>query len=421
MAKFRYQLHKAQLEKSPVYLSVSFDKVRLRIFVGITVITKHWDQKNQKINPRTTGAKQVNDDLQDKLEAAQSAFRELVIHNKDINKTNARKAIENAIKGNIVETPHDLLSFSNTFIEGLKNKTNHNTNRNFSPSTISTHRQSLNVFTEFAEETRTDLEFESIDLSFHSKFLNWANNQLNHKNEPRFSNNTLGKHIKNLKVWINAANEMGLTKIQTHKRREFTKPKATSLKDVLTDQEIKAITNADLTEQKELDIIRDTFILLYYTGLRYSDILHLTNKNVSGKVIQIKTQKTSTITEIPITSPISDMLVKYEGKFPPKRANAYFNRRIKEIAKLAKLNREYTKYETKGGIQTERKVKLHEIISAHSIRRSFVTNAYKRGIPPASIMMITGHKTEKQLFDYVNLSQEDRLEIMKANMHKLVV
>ena len=48
-----------------------------------------------------------------------------------------------------------------------------------------------------------------------------------------------------------------------------------------------------------------------------------------------------------------------------------------------------------------------ELISSHTARRSFATNAYLQNVPTISIMKITGHRTEKSFLKYIKISQED--------------
>lgn len=40
-------------------------------------------------------------------------------------------------------------------------------------------------------------------------------------------------------------------------------------------------------------------------------------------------------------------------------------------------------------------------------RRSFATNFYQLGIPAAHLMLITGHSTEKQFFEYINIDKKE--------------
>jgi len=45
-------------------------------------------------------------------------------------------------------------------------------------------------------------------------------------------------------------------------------------------------------------------------------------------------------------------------------------------------------------------------ISTHSTRRSFITNLYLKGVDPATLMQVTGHKDVRSLMKYIELSQD---------------
>lgn len=57
------------------------------------------------------------------------------------------------------------------------------------------------------------------------------------------------------------------------------------------------------------------------------------------------------------------------------------------------------------------------MISIHTGRRSFCTNAFLEGIPVLSIMDVTGHKSEKTFLKYIKASTRDRLDqILKTGI-----
>ena len=89
------------------------------------------------------------------------------------------------------------------------------------------------------------------------------------------------------------------------------------------------------------------------------------------------------------------------------------NEYVKELAELAKLNETILISFTQGGIKQTKTFLKHQLITMHTARRSFATNAYLMGVPTISIMKITGHRTEKAFLKYIKISQED-------NANKLV-
>jgi hypothetical protein len=80
---------------------------------------------------------------------------------------------------------------------------------------------------------------------------------------------------------------------------------------------------------------------------------------------------------------------------------------LKEIGEKAKFNSSVEIISTKGGVRNREVFKKYELITVHTARRSFATNAYLHDVPAISIMKITGHRTEKSFLKYIKISQED--------------
>jgi len=49
----------------------------------------------------------------------------------------------------------------------------------------------------------------------------------------------------------------------------------------------------------------------------------------------------------------------------------------------------------------------YELVSSHTARRSFCTNAYKSGMDSLAIMQLSGHKTEKSFLTYIKIGNEE--------------
>ena len=92
---------------------------------------------------------------------------------------------------------------------------------------------------------------------------------------------------------------------------------------------------------------------------------------------------------------------------------------IKEVAQLAHLDDEVVTTHTQqdkgefapGRVETRRP--KWQAITAHTARRSFATNMYKRGFPTLAIMAITGHKTEKSFLTYIKVSETENAALLK--------
>ena len=65
---------------------------------------------------------------------------------------------------------------------------------------------------------------------------------------------------------------------------------------------------------------------------------------------------------------------------------------------------------TQGGKSTTSYHPKYKLVSSHTCRRSFATNAYLKGIPPVVIQQVTGHSTEKTLMRYIKADAHEAAE-----------
>lgn len=155
--------------------------------------------------------------------------------------------------------------------------------------------------------------------------------------------------------------------------------------------------------------IRDLFIVGCYTGLRYSDYSKLNESHFinHSTQIRIKTKKTGAVVQLPVQKFITEIMEKYGGQMPRAHCIQHFDRYIKLICHKVGFT-DPVLYERTVGTQVVRKVlQKWEVISSHTARRSFATNAFLAGIQPFRIMLITGHRSEKSFFRYIRITREE--------------
>jgi len=170
------------------------------------------------------------------------------------------------------------------------------------------------------------IEFKDINLTFYEDFTQHLEQKLN------LSLNTIGNHIKNIKVFMNYALEKGYTSNTGHLHRKFRKTSETSDSIYLNEVELTAMYELDLSGNNRLEQQRDLFVIGSYTGLRFSDLIQLKEENIirDGTRIRIKTTKTGEIVEIPLHWRIRAILNKY-GWTPPKSISEPSPGEVKEL------------------------------------------------------------------------------------------
>ena len=160
-----------------------------------------------------------------------------------------------------------------------------------------------------------------------------------------------------------------------------------------------------------MERVRDLFLIGCHTGLRFSDFTMIKDENIldtpKGQFFQVKTLKTNEKVIIPIKPTVLAIWNKYNGQLPRAISNQKMNDYLKELAKEAEFDSKVLFKRTKGHNIVQTEYRKHELVSTHTARRSFATNAYIGGVPSISIMKITGHKTEKAFMKYIKISQEE--------------
>ena len=251
---------------------------------------------------------------------------------------------------------------------------------------------------------------ERADKSFYDSFVRYMYAQ-------GYKQNTIATRVKCIKSVINSlpmAERVGC---------EFVEPKkcAAVMEDIdniaLNEKELQALADLDLADNPYLDRVRDQFLLLAWTGCRYSDLGKLSRKYIMSddgdNYFSLEQQKTGAKVVIPILPPIVPILEKYDYQPPKPISNQRFNDYIKEVAQLADLDDEVVTIHTQqdkgeftpGRVETRRP--KWQAVTAHTARRSFATNMYKRGFPTLAIMAITGHKTEKSFLTYIKVTEAE--------------
>jgi integrase len=270
------------------------------------------------------------------------------------------------------------------------------------PNTIKNYKQTLKKLIEFKSMRKMELTFESIDLTFYENFIKYCL-------EMKYSTNTIGGLIKNIKVFMNEAFDRKLTTNTEYKNRKFKTLDEETENIYLTTKEIEKLYNLDLSKNLRLEKVRDMFIISCYTSLRYSDLIQLTNDNlIDNKTkLKIKTEKTGETVIIPLHRFIRNILIKYDGLPEYDISNQKMNEYLKELGEIAELNDNVFISSTKGGEKLNKGYKKYERITVHTGRRSFATNAFITNIPTISIMKITGHRTEKAFLKYIKISQAE--------------
>ena len=280
--------------------------------------------------------------------------------------------------------------------------------------TIQRYNTTKQLLQDFQKVYQRSIDFDTIDLDFYKDFNAYMVNVKDYKPA------TLGKHVSTLKTFLHEATEEGINTNLKFQSKTFKAVEVESDSIYLTEDELAAMYALDLSDNPRLDKVRDLFLIGANTGLRFSDFTtiepHNLKKVPDGYNLEIIQYKTKDKVVIPVNDTVLAILDKYRNVLPEPISNQKFNDYVKEVAKLVpQLQALETKVFVKGGKEYKETTPKWELVTTHTARRSFATNAYKRGKPTLAIMAITGHRTEKAFMSYIKTSKSEHAEMMRKS------
>jgi len=327
------------------------------------------------------------------------------------------------------EIPKDLFPFIDHLIETSPNK--HSTLKSFKVV-----RKNLQ---DYQKAKKTVLNFNSIDIDFYNSFIDYLTKPTKTKTKAGLtvtkaglSKNTIGTRIKILKTFLSEANERNVIVPTDYKKKSFKVLKEETNSIYLTESELMQMYYIE-TSPESLDIlrkefctdklpdylakVRDLFLIGCYSGLRFSDLSKLNKDNITkDNTINVKTIKTNQSVVVPIHTIVKQIFEKYDYQLPREISNQKFNEYLKDVAKIAGIKEPITTESTKGGFKVSETTEKYNLVTSHTARRSFATNAFLMDMPSISIMKITGHKTESAFMRYIKMSAKDNA--IKMQSHK---
>jgi integrase len=273
----------------------------------------------------------------------------------------------------------------------------------------------------FKQYSSQPVTFRNLNFKFYNEFMDYLYNKaIKPDGTVGLVTNSAGKIIRLLKGFVNYQVTKGVIPAVDLSKFKVVEEETDAI--YLTEKEIKSIYELNLTDDKELEEIRDIFVVGCYTGLRYSDLSTLNSEHIdpANGYINIKQRKVHKSVVIPMIDYVPVILQKY-GYDLPKVTSYKFNERIKELGKKINLNLKVTLVHKKGSARVTQVFKKWELISSHTCRRSFCTNMYLAGFPAEELMKMSGHKSPSAFMRYIkidNMQAADRLKKLREQIKR---
>lgn len=398
--------------KTPLYVRYNYNRTkRTLISTGYNIKPDHWDDKKRWIKRACPKFEEIDS----ALTKITSKLGEILTYAKD----NGIDPIVDFVlleleKNREYEQRSNRVNMFDTlelYIEEKKGKV--------SADQIKDYKSLKKHLTNFKEHSSQPVTFRNLNLKFYNEFMDY----LFYKAEKPdgtigLLTNSAGKVIRLLKGFVNYQIAKGTIPAVDLTHFKVVEEETDAI--YLSEDELAKIYKLSLSDDKELEEIRDVFIVGCFTGLRYSDLSTLSPEHIDvvNETINLKQRKVHKAVIIPMIDYVPEILEKYDYDLP-KIPSYKFNERLKELGKKAKLKQKVEIVRKKGNLRVKEVHEKWEMMSSHTCRRSFCTNMYLSGFPAEELMRISGHKSPAAFMRYIkvdNMQAANRLKELRKKI-----
>lgn len=386
-----------------IYLIIKVKK-QYKIPLGVKILPSHWNKKNSRatISSFYTNLDNKNNQIvNQKILEYNNKYFELIQYlcNHEECIDNPRPII-NQIFGMKKEVKEKL---SATLTKALLKQ-------KMKESSFIIFKQQLDSFIKWCDTMHTDITKDDVDYDLVCEYVSYMRSQkVSHKilgTEVYIDDNTVKNKLTALNTLFSYADIKipNLVKIKKTLKGEKQEEKQV----YLSNDEIERITK--LTLAKAHDRTRDLFLFQLSIAQRWSDVNKILGIDlrplIKDRTITTRQIKTNNIVTYPLDDLAISILEKYNYVLP-KKGSQEVNREIKEICKMADITENCECCEIRNGEPFNYTVPKYMLVSTHTARRSFISNAIKEGMNVELISKISGHKSAAAFERYNRVSQSD--------------
>lgn len=232
--------------------------------------------------------------------------------------------------------------------------------------------------------------------------------------------NYAGTHIKVIRCFLNYLNvDKGLNAGDFHKN--FYVRNETIPIIVLSQEQLQYLIHdkdfeASLPEY--LQRTKDIFVFGCTVGLRFSDLMTITSRNLekigNNIYLCVRSKKTSTNTRIKLPGYVLSILEKYKRlkTLLPVLSDSRLNLNLKDLCEHAGWTHEMDKIRSRRGIERnlkngEKQYRFCDLVTTHTMRRTAITTLLSMGVPEIMVRRISGHAANSpEFYRYVEYAQK---------------
>jgi len=315
--------------------------------------------------------------------------------------------LRNILNADKAISKKSLIQHYEDFIEGYRLKG--------AKGTVTKLKTNLKHLQNFGKKQHISIDFDTISAMFLNKYVEYFQVQLQH------TNGTIARNIKVFKWFLNWASKYDYNKNYTYKtfNVKYQEPEII----VLSDDELLHLFTMTINNDC-LRQIRDIFCFSCFTALRYSDVKNLKKTDINNGFISITSIKTKSQIVVPLIRESKEILSRYVD-LPGKNAlpvisNQKMNEYLKELGKLAGLNRPITKVKFRGSQRIDSVTPLYEVLTTHIGRKTFISYMFRKGVDSELIRAISNHKSISSFARYNKIDDEHKASAMTVAFKKAI-
>lgn len=229
--------------------------------------------------------------------------------------------------------------------------------------------------------------------------------------------NTIHKNFRFILLFLNYLYKEGRVESDFFKKYQYPRQVETNT-IVLSREEVNLLSKYN-PKSESLRKVKSFFLIMIYSGLRFSDAYRINSSWIRGDFLFVNTQKTGEKVSIPLHPKLREILEANDFTVSKIRiSNQKFNSYVKDLCKEAGITNliEIVRFEK--GEKKFLAVPKYKLIASHTGRRTFITNSILAGIPLPVIQKITGHRKLSTIQGYIEISGEDKvLEMNKMSKY----
>jgi integrase len=392
-----------------IRLRIRWGKNVLNFNIGHRIPLNKWSKDTQRCKRNITNLKQVpasviNSEIQHLQDKIDDIFKSYELKGTMPTKEELKKAFNKARGITKKVLIKDFFFHYDQFTSEMGVLNNWTKATYTKLNTVKSHLKSFNPA----------LKFSDLDLNGLTKLVYFL------REDKDYRDSTIKKYIGFLKWFLKWS-----VKKEINQNTEFESfnpklRKSNSTIVYLYWDELMMLYNYKFTAKElHLERVRDIFCFSCFTSLRYSDVANLKKSDIHKNFISITTVKTADSLKIDLNDYSKEILKKYknyqsESNYAlPVISNQKMNSHLKDLAKLLALDRKITNTYYIGNKRVDEVLLLHDVISTHAGRRTFISNALIMGIPPQTVMQWTGHSDYSAMKPYIAIADKDRAKAME--------